>query len=261
AITTISGNVYYDMNGLTDGKLEGQGTNLSGNLYIHLLTIEGITVGTTPVKSDGTYQISGDYNGFYKLCISSIPTSLGTSYPIIIFKQPWTNVGERLGIGQSSDGYPDCILILSLSSGQSVTNADFAVQQTPVSHSKNYMVTVPELNAFITLNGTGTTSSPGPLTGEDPEDGTFGAGSTVVISDLYNYIHGNEVYYGGTKLSTGTKITNYDPNLLSVKITDPSSRLALFAYYFPDAAGFWGLAGQYQITWTPLPVTLINFTA
>ncbi|MCF2491472.1 T9SS type A sorting domain-containing protein [Dyadobacter sp. CY347] len=263
ALVTISGHVYHDSNAFNDGKLEGPGTNASGTLYINMFSMLNgieIAVATVPVNTDGSYQISGDFSGYYQLRINGNQATIGQSSPLTQFSQRWTIFGERLGLGQVTDGLGNGILTIGVFSAQPIVDADFGVQQYPVSHSKTFQIPEPTLNSTIILNGTGSTQSPGPLSGDDVEDGTLGAGKTVLFS-LFNNLAGNELHYNGVKLSEGAKIVNYNPALLAIKFTKPSSMSTGFFYQILDNASFYGNAGIYQINWTVLPVTLIKFTA
>lgn len=53
---SISGNVFNDGNGLSDGMVNGSGTNLSGLLYAVLTDASGAIIGSVAVNADGSYQ-------------------------------------------------------------------------------------------------------------------------------------------------------------------------------------------------------------
>ena len=93
---------------------------------------------------------------------------------------------------------------------------------------------MPTLNSFVTLNGVGTSASPGPLKGSDPEDGTLGAGKTVVITQVPS---NEQLYYNGALVTNNTTITNYDPAKLAIKYTNVLVTTTSFNYAYVDAAG------------------------
>jgi hypothetical protein len=126
-------------------------------------------------------------------------------------------------------------LIETFNSGTtSVTGIDFGIEQLPNSFDQYYTIGTPVLNSYLPLNGSGTVASPGPLTGTDPEDGTMGSGKTVVITGVPS---NEQLYYNGTLLTNGYKITNYTPTLLQVKFTTVNTLATSFQYAYVDAAG------------------------
>jgi hypothetical protein len=260
AVVGLSGNVFHDGNGLTNNTVDGAGTNVGGVLYVNLVDGTGNIVATAPVGSDGTYEFGGALAGNYTLQLSINQGVPGSLPPAIALPAGWISTGENLSANPGNDGTVNAILPVTVTAGVVVTNANFGIEQLPVANDQSYVINVPIVGSSLALNGTGAADSPGPLSGADPEDGALGAGSTIVITDL-SAMNGNELYYNGILLPTGTSIPNYDPALLSIKFAGIGSTSANFDYTFTDAAGKTGTSGTYAVSWAiPLPVTLANFT-
>ncbi|SEJ37959.1 Por secretion system C-terminal sorting domain-containing protein [Dyadobacter sp. SG02] len=261
ATATISGNVFQDANGLSNGTVDGNGTNLSNVLYVNLVDNLGNVVDSAPVGSDGRYAFGGQLVGDYNLHLTSQAGIPGTPATGSSLPANFVATGENLGAGAGSDGIINQILPVTLTAGQILSEANFAVQQPPVSDSYSFDIPTPALNSLLPLNGTGAADSPGPLSATDPEDGQLTTGKILIISDLSG-MNGNELYYNGIALADGDTIAHYDPALLQLKFTSIGSTSLGFAYNFLDNASSAGTAGNYVVRWMkPLPVTLIGFTA
>lgn len=261
ATATISGNVFHDENGLSNGSVDGVGTNLGDVLYVSLINDLGIVVDSVPVEADGRYAFGGQLVGNFTLQVTTQPGVSGTPATALSLPAGWAATGENLGAGAGSDGTVNQILPVTLTAGQVLSEANFAVQQPPVSDDQSFAISTPSVNSLLSLNGTGIAGSPGPLSGSDPEDGQLGSGGRVVLYDLSG-MNGNELYYNGVLVAEGDTVDNYDPSLLQVKFTSLGSTSIGFQYNFFDQALHAGTDGEYTVTWIgPLPVTLISFTA
>lgn len=261
AAVVISGNVFNDANGLTNGTVDGTGTNVGGTLFVNLVDGSGNVVASVAVGSDGTYEFGGALSGNYTVQLSANQGVAGSPAPAAVLPIGWVSTGENLGAGAGNDGAVNTILPITVTPGTPVTDANFGIEQPPVSDDKNHTISQPVIGSSLSLNGSGALNSPGPLTATDPEEGILSTGKTVTITDL-SEMDGNELYYNGVLVTAGTIITNYDPSLLSIKFTGVGSTSADFEFAFSDAAGQSGQTGNYHIDWsTPLPVTLISFTA
>jgi hypothetical protein len=261
ATVAISGNVFDDLDGLTNSTVDGTGTNVGGVLYVNLVDSSGNVVASVAVGSDGTYEFGGTLSGNYTLQLSVNQGVAGSPAPAAVLPAGWVSTGENLGAGAGNDGSVNTILPVTITAGVTVTEANFGIEQPPVNDDQSYLIAQPTLNSTLTLNGSGASSSPGPLTGTDPEEGILSAAKTVTINDLSG-MNGNELYYNGALVTAGTVIVNYDPALLSIKLTGLGSTSASFTYTFSDTADKTGVPGTYNIAWNnPLPVTLVSFTA
>lgn len=226
---TVSGTVWDDADGSANGGFTNihtnseVGTNAGNTLYASLVDpVTGNVLSTTTVAANGTYTlVNCPVNSTGMLVyITTTPGVVGSPAPTAGIPSTWTNTSP---------------LIETFNSGSApVTGIDFGIEQLPNSFDQNYTIGAPVLNSFLPLNGSGTISSPGPLTGTDPEDGTMGTGKTVVITSVPT---NEQLYYNGTLLTAGYKITNYTPTLLQMKFTTISTLSTSFTYAYVDAAG------------------------
>ncbi|WP_254412521.1 DUF7948 domain-containing protein [Dyadobacter diqingensis] len=260
---TLSGNVFHDANALTDNVVNTTGTvtTIPTGLYVTLVDASGVAVKTVPVNADGTYDFGTTAPGTYSVVLHQ--TSTGSTTPGL--PTGWLNTGENLGTTAGSDGTVNGILINVVVNTTSVINANLGIQIPPVSDPKTYVIDQPTTDQVITLNGTlvstGTgTTSPGQLTGTDTEDGTLngsGKNRTVVITELPD--HG-QLWYNGALVTKGQVIDNYDPALMTIKLTGTGYNALTFHYAYQDEAGIVSPPVRYTISWgSPLPVTLAYF--
>jgi len=256
-LVSISGSVFDDANGLTDNTVNGIGTNAGGLNAVLVNEETGKVAATVSVAGDGIYSFSGIDTANYNIEITTNTATIGSTPPAIKLPTGWVSTGENLGTNAGSDGTVNNILPLGTISAN-ISNADFGIEQLPVSDNKTYNIIAPVLNSAITLDGT--SSSPGPLSGSDPEDGILGTGNTVVITTVpVNSL----LYYNGVLVTNNTTITNYDPSLLQIKFTETGILNTSFQYKFVDAAGNQSTnPATYLISWaSTLPVVLTSFTA
>ncbi len=281
ATIPLSGVVWNDGNGnlvQDGGEAIINGTNSGGGLlpgaalYANLTDPSGIVIATVAVQSNGQYTFSDIPQTTNNLTvqINTVQGVVGNAKPALIIPAGWGSAGEnKNGQGGPSDAQPNGEIILNAGT-TTITLQNFGLDRLPVPDDKNYPINTPVVNAFIPLNGIG--ALPGPLTGNDAEDGTLGSADEVAITSLP--ANGNELWYNSVEITTGADginppsvsnpylINNYNPNLLQVRVTALGSTSAGFDYAFIDAAGLQGASASYELNWsTPLPVTLISFTA
>ena len=121
----LSGNVFNDLDGLTDSNVDGIGTNVGGLLYITLLDPNDNPIATTAVNADGSYAFTDLDLGNYTIVLST--AFFGTS-PSTPFN--WVNTGEGQGV-MNNDGFIDGLLSITLIGD--ITNANFGIEQLPFS--------------------------------------------------------------------------------------------------------------------------------
>ena len=258
-LVSINGNVFDDANGLTDNTVNGIGTNAGGLNAILVNTRTGKVSAATAIAANGTYTFSGIDTGNYNIEITTNAATIGLTPPAITLPTGWVSTGENLGTSAGSDGTINSILPLGTISAN-VSNADFGIEQLPVSDNKTYNIIAPVINSAITLDGTGSGTAPGPLSGSDPEDGILGTGQTVVITTVpVNSL----LYYNGIVITNNTTINNYNPSLLQIKFTETGILSTSFQYKFVDVAGNQSTTpATYLISWaSALPVVLTSFSA
>ncbi len=225
---TVSGTVWDDADGSAKGDTTNirtnseVGVNAGGALYANLVDpVTGNVISSVAVASNGTFTLPNcPVNAVgMEVYITTSQGTAGSHVPAAAIPSAWINTSP---------------LIRYFNSGTTpVTGEDFGIEQLPNSVDQNYTIGTPVQNSTLTLNGAGTVASPGPLAGSDPEDGVLGSGKTVVITSLPT---NEQLYYNGTLLTAGYKITNYNPAYLAMKFTDIAVTSTSFTYAYVDAA-------------------------
>lgn len=261
---SLSGNVLHDANALRDASVNSTSAlTIPGGLYVTLLDSAGNMINTVAVAANGAYNFGITPAGKYQIALHQDPA--GSAVPSV--PVGWMNTGENLGTGVGSDAGINGVLIPVTVLAANVTNANFGIQQPPVSDPKSYQIDPPAVGEIIPLDGTHTstgsgTSAPDQLTGTDPEDGLLNGNNgnrTLVITTLPA---NGELWYNGALVTAGQRIVNYSPSLLSFHATGSGYLTATFQYSYTDSAGVESAPVPYTIQWaTPLPVELLDFVA
>lgn len=283
----ISGNIYVDRDGLSDGNInksagvDNPKTNIGGSLFANLLNIAGQVVASTPVSSDGTYLFDAVPTGTYSVQLT-INSGSGTYAapgvaPATLLPTGWVNTGEFVGNTVGNDG------TVNGKSSSVVVAADdikvevnFGIERLPESVSFSIFIPTPLLNSVLILNGT----IPGPnnstitipvLSGSDPEDLPAASSSLSGRSVRIDSLPANSqlLYFNGTSyvpVSLGQVIPNYNPAFLRIQFTIATAiGVTAFKYSFIDAAGIADpTPATYTVRWpagNPLAVTLAEYTA
>lgn len=266
----LTGSVFDDGNALTDNTVNGSQIQFASGeqLYANLYSDAGVFISSVPVDNLGNYGVAVNMNTNYIVAISSVAGSPGSS-PSSTLPALWANTGEtNNGLGTLSDGTVDGITAVSVGTSD-VAGINFGIEQLPESFDQSYLIAQPSVGASLTLNGTGATGSPGPLTGSDLEDyaapGGDLTGKTVWITSPAT--NGQLLYEGipiplTTSVANPFVITNYDPSKLTVVLTGSSYTQTQFTYAYVDNAGLSDpTPGTYTIQWqSALPVVLARFT-
>jgi len=252
---SVSGTVWDDKNNSANGDTTNiytpgeLGTSAVNTLYASLVDpVSGTVLSTVAVGPNGTYTLPNcpiSAIGM-KIVISTTPGVPGMNAPTGYIPPAWVNTSPLVRIFNS------------LSTATNITGQDFGIEQLPNADLQNYTISTPAQNSFMTLNGFGTSSSPGPLSGADPEDGVMGSGKTVVITSVPS---NEELYYNGVLVTNNTTIPNYNPAKLQVRFTTVNTPALTFSYAFIDAASKQGSSNTYTINMsTTLATTLATFT-
>lgn len=109
----ITGNVFYDLNGMGDGMVNGNGIGTASGtqLYIVLVDGSGNVVKSAAVAADGTYSISNVYPGNYTARLCTSAGTVGSPAPSASLPSLWSNTGENIGAGPGSDGTANGIML------------------------------------------------------------------------------------------------------------------------------------------------------
>ncbi|GAA4337673.1 hypothetical protein [Flaviaesturariibacter amylovorans] len=173
----ITGTLFNDFNGLTDGAINGIAAVGTG-LYVNVLNASNAIVASTQIGADGTYSIGGLNPGDYTLVLTSDPASTTASV-----NAGWVITGE--GVNTSADGTVNGRQLVSLVA-TNLSGLNFAVNSLPVADLKTYVVNPNTSNAVdtatvvstannansylwnVVLSGTADNgNTPGALTGSD----------------------------------------------------------------------------------------------
>jgi trimeric autotransporter adhesin len=158
---TVSGNVYNDVNGLTDNTVNGTGTNVGGALKINLVEANtGRVVATTTVASNGAYSFDGIGDGSYTLQLNTNAGTQGSLAPTIALPAGWVNTGENIGTSAGNDGNINSVLPITVS-GTNITNANFGIYTCPTitNPSANQTICIGQSGSNITVNTSSNTTN------------------------------------------------------------------------------------------------------
>lgn len=128
---SISGNVFDDVNGLTDNTVNGLGTNAGGINAVLVDAITGNVVSSTAVGAGGTYTFTDQNFGDYNVIITTAAAVVGNPAPAITLPAGWIITGENVGAGVGSDGTPDGMIVLGNTTA-STTDVNFGIEIIPV---------------------------------------------------------------------------------------------------------------------------------
>jgi hypothetical protein len=199
--TEISGNVFNDLNRLTDLTVNGTGTN-AGGLYANLVNpATNQVIASVPVNADGTYAFnSNTYNVFvntsYKIILTSSLQTVGSLLSAATLPNTWISTGENVGAGPGHDGIIDSKLIVTTTT-TGVTQANFGIVQVPdltpiITATPNVMHGITNFNIFVRLNELNNVSTNGLITVKIPKDsrwifdGAFDPNLTILGSTPLN---------------------------------------------------------------------------
>ena len=260
---TISGILYNDANGLTDGLVNGSVTGTPGGatVYAYLVNSSGkIALKTTVNSGTGAYSFPfAGVNTTYTLVLSTADSALlSAAPPTIGLASNWASVGDAYGTTNDAGagnelGTPNTrITVKTLLT--SVPNVNFGIERLPTSNNHYTSITHPSIGQIITLNGG---VNPPVLSGSDAEDCNLGctlSARSVIIDTVPT---NSDLYYNNVLLADGQLISNFNPALLEIRITNSviGDSIIYFRYSFVDVAGRKGIIPAiYELSWNwPLP--------
>lgn len=137
----ISGTVFDDHNGGTDGAISGTPIRaVSGQqLYAYLVDNTNVVINKAPVQADGTYSLTNSDNGTYTVAISTNNVPIGSSITGIPSNLPanWKPSGEAYGTNNAGhagieSGPPNLkIQVSTPGTSLDITGVNFALNQIP----------------------------------------------------------------------------------------------------------------------------------
>ena len=250
---SVSGNVFHDEDGLTDGFIDGTAINTVSGSQIHATLVNNLVevIASVPVTASGTFLFLNVNAGNYTVQIGTTDESgnLGNPPSIPSLPSNWTNVGEGLGPNATGDGSDDGIVDLVVVAGN-ITDVDFGIEQPPVANHVSR-------TGLVNPGGTTQVQVPSPAV-SDPEDIIP---DIIVIETLPDLVTEGRLYYGGTPASTNQVIPGFDSTLLTIDPID-GHVLIDFDYSTIDNAGVQSARATIEMNFTSaLPITLVSFEA
>ena len=286
-LQVITGNVFNDADGLTDGNISttltsvgsvaNPKTNAGGLVYANLLNSSGNVVASQLVAANGTFLFDNVPVGTYTVQLTKNP-SAGTyavpvAPPLTELPAGWVNTGEFNGAGAGSDGSVNGLSApIVVAAGEIKSDINFGIERLP--DSKNFLtvITTPLVGESIALTTPSAQrfGSLPILTGSDPEDQpTEGVltGKSVQFTTLATVGSSNTpatLRYNGVAITLNQIIPNFNPALLTVFLPSPWAGSGLkFNYAYVDAAGKPDpTPALYRLAWSgggTLPITLYEF--
>jgi Secretion system C-terminal sorting domain len=134
SVISLSGNVFKDLNGLTDLIVNGTGISAASGtqLYANLLNAAGTTVvASNAINADGSYaftQVTPNTNYVVQLSTNAgVPVSAA---PAAALPANWINTGENIGVAAGNDGTVNSLLPVAIVT-TAVVNANFGIEELP----------------------------------------------------------------------------------------------------------------------------------
>ncbi|MBK8608367.1 MAG: hypothetical protein IPN82_16760 [Chitinophagaceae bacterium] len=125
---SISGTVFNDANGLTDGIVNGTGINnpASSTIYAVLVDENENIVNSVTVAVGGTYSFANVPGGVFEVRLTNkVPGAVNTDAPPASLPAGWINTGENIGLRAGNDGGPNGSIIVGTTGS---TNVNFGIQ-------------------------------------------------------------------------------------------------------------------------------------
>jgi YD repeat-containing protein len=143
--TIISGNVWNDANGMTDGYVNNTSPGIPAGLYVYLVKNTGmVALVTTPNTITGAYSFPQFVCDNYKVLLSNISVATGAPAPAALLPAGFIHTGQNIGTGPGDDGLNDGQIELTYSGSQS-TNINFGI--------KEGVVDPPEDDSTVSISG------------------------------------------------------------------------------------------------------------
>ncbi|PMD92521.1 hypothetical protein BWI97_20785 [Siphonobacter sp. BAB-5405] len=251
-VVNLSGNVYHDANALTDTTVNSTSQlAIPTGLYATLVNASNQAVATVPVNANGSYNFGNVTAGTYSVVLHQ--TSTGSTTPSL--PSGWINTGEHLGANAGSDGTVNGILPNITVATTNVTNANFGVQQPPVTSDKT-------LPSRVNPGGTTTVNLSNEFTFSDV-DGTpqtitftqFPANTTTVTINGTTYVPVGQTPGSGQQVWPGT-VTVPVTNLTVLADPKDGQVTVQVPFYVTDNGGAKSNTSTVTVPFTTPQVTL-----
>ncbi|MBK9291376.1 MAG: LruC domain-containing protein [Bacteroidetes bacterium] len=129
----LMGNVFHDINGLTDNTVNGAGVGAAGStqLYVNLLNSGGMVLQTKPVNNNGTWEFTVGA-GSYQVQLSTVSGTPGNTAPLTLLPAGWVNTGEHVGTSAGNDGTIDGMINTIVQPNTITQHVNFGIQRLPI---------------------------------------------------------------------------------------------------------------------------------
>lgn len=140
---SIRGNIYHDVNGMTDNTVNSNGTQFTANaLYaVRVNPTNNQVIDTRGIAAGGAYNFGTVTPGTYEIYVSTTSPAAGTVFTAATYPSgtsgAYKSTAENLGANAGSDLLADGKLRITVGT-ISVTNANFGLQIPPVTTNTNY---------------------------------------------------------------------------------------------------------------------------
>lgn len=193
---SISGNIYHDVNGLSNDSVNANGPQFTANqLYaVRVDPTNNQVIDTRGIAAGGAYSFGTVTAGTYALYFSTSAPAAGSTFTASVYPNgtsgAYKSIGENLGAGAGNDLLADGKLLVTVGS-VSVTNANFGIELPPVTRDSNFanIANPGGFNAYTLANGSFKMSD---------EDGSVSSLTITSFPVGANYLKvGTTVYING----------------------------------------------------------------
>ena len=229
---TVNGNVFNDVNGLTNNLVDGTGTN-GGGVNAILIDGSGNVTGSVAVAAGGAYSILNVSAGTYSVRLSTTAGIIGAAAPAASLPAGWVNTGE--GITTAGDGNVNGQTNTFNLTTANISNVNFGIEQP---------ATAGNLSAASQVNPGGAVSVTVPaatFSGTDVSGGTIGSLSISTFpSNATSITINGTSYTGATFPGAGVTVpTNAAGQPTQTISVDPvnGAVTVVIPYFVTDNAG------------------------
>ena len=133
---SISGNIFHDINGMTDNLVNAVGTPfVAGFVYAVLTNTSNQVVAVKPISAGGAYNFGQVTPGMYNIYVSSTNPAINSSFTAPSYPTGYVSTGENLGAGPGNDLLTDGKLVVTVGTSP-IINANFGIEIPPTSSDK-----------------------------------------------------------------------------------------------------------------------------
>ncbi len=195
---TISGTLYNDANGASDGSVNGtaMGNPDGATIYAYLIDANGKVAFKVTVNADGTYSFPlADINTTYSIVLTTTNVAVGANTPSTVLPRGWGNTGETYGsnngAGSGVEGGSANSAITVTTGTSNVAGLNFAFQRPNAGADRQSC----HFNGTNTVTLTATTT-PGKWTPRYDNPGTATiANDAAASTTVSNFSDGGDYYF------------------------------------------------------------------